>query len=188
MREFIITPGETWWISEQESEARRIYTDGRGHVPEAFANALWDGDSIGFWDGETLVAHTIRVNHGQYQRAQPDYSNQTSTVERIHRVDRDTIEDEVTVWDPKGLRTPWHVVMRYKQVADSGSRIDMWSCESNNNVIRTPTGSSQFILPGESVKVTRAYKDPDTFYLTATQKKLFAQDEAEDKAKKGAAK
>ncbi len=41
LREFIITPGETWWITEQESEARRIYTDGRGHVPEAFANSLW---------------------------------------------------------------------------------------------------------------------------------------------------
>ncbi len=75
------------------------------------------------------MVHTMRVNHGQYQRAQPDYSSQTSTVERIRKVDRDTIEDEVTVWDPKGLRTPWHVVMRYKQVADSGSRIDMWSCE-----------------------------------------------------------
>ena len=100
-------------------------------------------------------------------------------------VDHDTIVDEVTVWDPKGLRTPWHVVMQYKRVTDVGARIDMWSCESNNNVIRTASGSSQFILPGESVTVTRTYKDPDTFYLTTTQKKLFAQDEAEDMAKQG---
>jgi hypothetical protein len=33
------------------------------------------------------------------------------------------------------------------------------------------------------VAITRTYKDPDTFYLTATQKKLFAQDDAEDAAK-----
>ena len=188
LREFILTPDETWWINEQQSEARRIYTDGRGHVPEATAHGLWDGDSIGFWDNQTLVVHTIRVIHGEYQRSQPDYSYQTSTVERIHMVDQDTIVDEVTVWDPKGLRKPWHVLMEYKRVTDPGARIDMWSCESNNNVIRTASGSSQFILPGESVQITRSYKDPDTFYLTATQAKLFAQDEAEEAAKQGAKK
>ena len=177
LREFIVTPDETWWINEQESEARRIYTDARGHVPEDAAHPLWDGDSIGFWDGQTLVVHTIRVIHGQYQRSEPDYSYQTSTVERIRMVNHDTIEDELTVWDPKGLLKPWHVVMRYKRVTDPGVRIDMWSCESNNNVIRSSTGGSQFILPGESVTITRAYRDPDTFYLTPEQKKLFAEDE-----------
>jgi hypothetical protein len=185
LREFILTPDETWWINEQQSEARRIYTDGRGHVPDDNAHGLWDGDSIGFWDHQTLVVHTIRLIHGEYQRSQPDYSYQTSTVERIHMADHDTMVDEVTVWDPKGLRKPWHVFMQYKRVTDRGARIDMWSCESNNNVIRTASGSSQFILPGESVAVTRTYKDPDTFYLTTTQKKLFAQDEAEDTAKQG---
>jgi len=183
LREFIVTPDETWWINEQESEARRIYTDDRGHVPDEAARPLWDGDSIGFWDGQTLVVHTIRVIHGQYQRSEPDYSYQTSTVERIHMVNHDTIEDELTVWDPKGLVKPWHVVMRYKRVTDPGVRIDMWSCETNNNVIRSPTGGSQFILPGESLTITRAYRDPETFYLTAEQKKLFAEDEAEDGAK-----
>jgi hypothetical protein len=184
LREFIVTPSETWWINEQQSEARRIYTDGRGHIPDAEAQPLWDGDSIGFWDGQTLVVHTIRVTHGEYQRTQPDYSTQTSTVERIRQVDHDTIEDEVAVWDPKGLRTPWHVVMHYKRVNTAGSRIDMWSCETNNNVVRTPTGGSQFILKGETISVQRSYKDPDTFYLTEAQKKLFAEDEAEDNARK----
>lgn len=184
LREFIVTPSETWWINEQQSEARRIYTDGRGHIPDAEAQPLWDGDSIGFWDGQTLVVHTIRVTHGEYQRSQPDYSSQTSTLERIHQLDHDTLEDEVTVWDPKGLRTPWHVVMHYKRVNTAGARIDMWSCESNNNVVRTPTGGSQFILKGETVTIRRSYKDPDTFYLTEAQKKLFAEDDAMDAAKK----
>src|SRR5581483_10677257 len=34
LREFIVRPEEVWMINEQQSEARRIYTDGRGHVPE----------------------------------------------------------------------------------------------------------------------------------------------------------
>ena len=181
LREFIVTPSETWWINEQQSEARRIYTDGRGHIPDDAAQPLWTGDSIGFWDGQTLVVHTIRVTHGQYQRSQPDYSTQTSTVERIRMVDSNTMEDEVTVWDPKGLRKPWHVVFRFTRVTNPGARIDMWSCDANNNVVRTATGGSQFILKGETATVVHQYKDPDTFYLTETQKKLFAEDEAEDR-------
>jgi hypothetical protein len=184
LREFNVTPDETWWINEQESEARRIYTDDRGHIPDAAAHPLWDGDSIGFWDGQTLVVHTIRVVHGQYLRSEPDYSYQTSTVERIHMMNHDTIEDDLTVWDPKGLLKPWHVVMLYRRVTDPGVQIDMWSCETNNNVIRSSTGGSQFILPGEAVTITRTYREPDTFYLTAAQKKLFAEDEAEDEAQR----
>jgi hypothetical protein len=180
LREFIVTPSQTWWITEQQSEARRIYTDGRGHIPEDDAQATWTGDSIGFWDGQTLVVHTIRVTHGQYQRSQPDYSKQTSTVERIRMVDPNTIEDQVTVWDPKGLLKPWKVVFKFNRVTTQGSHIDMWSCNANNNVVRTPTGGSQFILKGETATVVHQYKDPDTFYLTDTQKKLFAEDEAED--------
>ena len=126
--------------------------------------------------------HTIRVIHGQYQRSQPDYSDRTSTLERIRMLNHDSIEDDVTVWDPHGLLKPWHIVMHYKRVTDPGSRIDMWSCESNNNVVRTAQGGSQFILPGETVQVTRKYRDPDTFFLTDTQKKLFAEDAAEESA------
>lgn len=180
LREFIVTPDQTWWINEQQSETRRIYTDGRGHVPEEAAQSLWDGDSIGFWDGDTLVVHTIRVIHGQYQRNQPDYSYQTSTVERIRVSDPNTIEADITVWDPKGLRQPWHVVHHFTRATHAGARIDMWSCETNNNVVRTPAGGSQFILPGETVTMQRAYKDPNTFYLSEAQKKLFAEDEAEE--------
>ena len=55
----------------------------------------------------------------------------------------------------------------------------MWSCEANNNVVRTASGGSQQILRGETVTIQRKYKDPDTFYLTEAQKKLFAEDAAE---------
>ncbi len=173
LREFIVTPQETWLVNEQQSEVRRIYTDGRGHMPQDEAKPLWTGDSIGFWDGDTLVVHTISVTHGQYQRQNPDYSESTSTLERMRMVGPNLIEDDVTVWDPKGLSAPWHVVDHYGRVTTPHARIDMWSCEANNNVVRTADGSTQFILPGETVTVKRAYREPDAFYLTEAQKKLF---------------
>lgn len=161
LREFIVRPEQNWWINEQESEARRIYTDGRGHVPDDEAFALWEGDSIGFWDGDTLVIHTIRVKPGQYQRAQPDYSDQASTVERVRKIDANTIQDDITVWDPPALAKPWRVLQTYVRVASTHVRIDMWSCEENNNVVKAGDGASTFILPGEP-----GYKDPSKI-LTA---------------------
>lgn len=183
LREFIVTPSETWWIKEPASEVRRIYTDGRGHIPDDAARPLWEGDSIGFWDGQTLVVHTISVVHGEYQRLQPDYSNETSTVERIRMINHNTIEDDVTVWDPKGLRKPWHMIDHYTRVTSPGERIDQWSCENNNNSVRTPSGGTDILLPGETRTVKRSYREPYVWYLSEVQKKLFAGDEAQEASK-----
>lgn len=156
LREFIVRPEEVWWITEQQSEVRRIYTDGRGHVPEAEAYPLWEGDSIGFWDGDTLVVHTISNKEGQYNRGQPDYSEKVSVVEKIRKVDANTIEDDITVYDPLSLVEPWHVASRFVRVSTPNLRINMWSCEENNNVVKTSDGGTSLILKGE-----KGYKDPD---------------------------
>jgi hypothetical protein len=154
LREFVVTPEETWLIAEQQSEARRVYTDGRAHVPDDEAFPLWEGDSIGFWDGDTLVVHTNNLKPGQYQRGQPDYSDKTTSVERIRRTSPDVITDEVWVYDPASLLDPWHVAIHYERVNEP-VRINMWSCAENNNVVKTGDGASTFILPGE-----RGYQDP----------------------------
>ena len=156
LREFIVRPEAVWWITEQQSEVRRIYTDGRGHVPEDEAYPLWEGDSVGFWAGDTLVVHTINNKEGQYNRGQPDYSDKVSVVEKIRKVSANAIEDDITVYDPLSLMEPWHVVNRFVRVTTPNLRINMWSCEENNNVIKAADGATQFILKGE-----QGYKDPN---------------------------
>jgi hypothetical protein len=156
-REFILRPEQVWLSTEQQSEFRRVYTDGRGHVAEDEAYPLWEGDSIGFWDGAILVVHTNNLKEGQYQRQQPDYSDQVTTVEEIRKVGPDRIEDRITVYDPVGLTRPWTTIQSYHRVTDTPSlRINMWSCSENNNVVKTADGASTFILPGEP-----GYKDPE---------------------------
>ena len=160
LREFIVRPETVWLTTEQQSEVRRVYTDGRGHVPDDEAFPLWEGDSIGFWDGDTLVVHTKNMRAGQYQRRQPDYTDQVSTVERIRKIDAQTIEDIVTVYDPPALVKPWRVVNHYIKVdegAQKDLRINMWSCNENNNVVKDESGTTNFILPGEA-----GYKNPST--------------------------
>jgi len=158
LREFITTPSQTWMTNEQQSETRRIYTDGRGHTPEDERYSLWEGDSIGFWDGDTLVIHTISLKQGEWNRSHPEYSDQTETVELVRKNKEGLIETRMTVYDPESLQKPWHVIYGSQPVTTPDLRINMWTCNENNNVVKTAEGVTQFVLPGEA-----GYKDPKTF-------------------------
>jgi len=61
-----------------------------------------------------------------------------------------------TVYDPLSLVEPWHVANRFVRVTTPNLRINMWSCEENNNVVKASDGGTQLILKGE-----KGYKDPD---------------------------
>jgi hypothetical protein len=161
LREFITTPNETWMTNEQQSETRRIYTDGRGHIPADEAFPLFEGDSIGFWDGDTLVIHTVSMKPGSWNRSQPEYSDKTETVELVKKNANGNIETRMTVYDPESLQKPWHVIWGSRPEKTPGLRINMWSCNENNNVVKTAEGITQFVLPGEA-----GYKDPDTLIHT----------------------
>jgi hypothetical protein len=148
LREFVVTPGQTWLINEMVNDIRRIYTDGRDHIPEADRYPLWNGDSIGFWDGGKLVIHTSSLRSGQYQRTQPEYSEQVETVEIWEKTDDRTLLAHVWVYDPPSLVEPWYSKHTYLKLTneDKSLRIHYWDCgeNQNNTVIQTENGSSQF--------------------------------------------
>jgi len=148
LREFIVTPKQTWLINEMVNDIRRVYTDGRGHVPEEDRYPLYNGDSIGFWDGDHLVIHTNQLQAGIYQRAHPDYTEQVETVEIWHKGDPTTLLADVWVYDPPALAEPWYVQQAYKKVDEQGGnlRIRYWNCgeNQNNSVYQTKDGTTQF--------------------------------------------
>jgi len=148
LREFIVTPKQTWLINEMVNDIRRVYTDGRGHVPEEDRYPLYNGDSIGFWDGDHLVIHTNQLQAGIYQRAHPDYTEQVETVEIWHKGDPTTLLADVWVYDPPALVEPWYVQQAYKKVDEQGGnlRIRYWNCgeNQNNSVYQTKDGTTQF--------------------------------------------
>jgi hypothetical protein len=148
LREFIVTPDQTWLINEMVNDIRRIYTDGRSHPPEADRYPLYNGDSVGFWDGDKLVIHTNQLKEGIYQRAHPDYSNQVETVEIWYKADDKALVADVWVYDPPSLVEPWFTRQRYLKLSDPDKhlRIRYWHCGENENnaVIQTSEGSTQF--------------------------------------------
>jgi hypothetical protein len=148
LREFIVTPEQTYLFSETMNNLRRVYTDGREHPPPADAYPLYYGDSIGFWTGKTLVIHTTQVTAGIFHRNDPQYSEQLDAVEVWNKVDPETILVDVWVYDPQTLLEPWYVRQTYKQVPnpDNYLRINYWFCgeNPNNAVVETKEGTSQF--------------------------------------------
>ena len=148
LREFVVTPDQTWLMNEMVNDVRRIYTDGRDHIPESDRYPLYNGDSIGFWDGPNLVIHTNQLQAGIYQRAQPDYTDQVETVEIWHKLDDKTIGADVWVYDPPALQEPWFTKQSYQKLSndDKGLRIRYWNCSENQNnaVHQTNQGETKF--------------------------------------------
>jgi hypothetical protein len=148
LREFVVTPDQTWLMNEMVNDVRRIYTDGRGHVPEADRYPLYDGDSIGFWDGDKLIIHTNQLHSGIYQRRNPDFTDQVETVEIWQKVNPKLIEVDVWVYDPPALLEPWYTKQSYARLddPDKSLRVRYWHCgeNQNNSVEQTEGGSTQF--------------------------------------------
>ena len=148
LKEFVVTPQQVYLINEMQNEMRRVYTDGRDHPSEADAYPLWEGDSIGFWNGDKLVIHTSQMRAGQYQRIQPFYTEQVETVEIWQKTDPTTMVVDVWAFDPPALREPWYTRQVYKQLSndDASLRIRYWNCGENQNnaVEKTETGTSDF--------------------------------------------
>jgi hypothetical protein len=148
LRDFAVTPKQTWLINEMMNEVRRVYTDGRGHPAPEDAYPLWEGDSIGFWDADKLVIHTTQMRSGQYQRIQPSYSEQVEVVEIWQKTDDDTLSVDVWVYDPPALIEPWYTEQVYKKLTndDNFLRIRYWDFNENQNneVIENEKGTSDF--------------------------------------------
>jgi len=149
LHEFMIAPHQTLLINEMVNDVRRVYTDGRDHTAEDDAYASWNGDTVGFWDGDILVTHTKYLMSGQYQRGvQPNYSDEVTTVERWKKVDPKTLQVDVWVFDPKNLAKPWYTRQSYARLTNDDHllRLRYWDCRenSNNDIIVTDEGTSQF--------------------------------------------
>ena len=103
--EFVQLPGRVLILSEKDHWVRRIYTDGRGH-PDGYP-ITWMGYSIGKWDGDTLVIDTVGINDRTWisELGYP-HSDALHIVERIRRVDYNTLEIESVYNDPKAYTKP----------------------------------------------------------------------------------
>lgn len=129
--EVLITPEQSVFIFAGR-EIRHVYTDGRSHPPN---DELWPlpwGDSIGRWEGDTLVVDTVSVQQeaGLSPHA-PMLSAAARFSERIRKVGNDRLEDVMTITDPVALTHPWTLTVPYTRVT-SIDRLFHGDCMQND--------------------------------------------------------
>jgi hypothetical protein len=104
--QIVQTSGEVIMLFEWDSMRHQIHTDGREH--DSALGPLWMGDSIGHWEGDTLVADTVNFNDKTWlDRIGHPHSEALHVIEHIRRLDRDHLQDDVTIDDPKAYSKPW---------------------------------------------------------------------------------
>jgi len=103
----IQTPEYIVFLHERMSW-RVVPLDGRPHVPDTIR--LWQGDSLGRWDGDTLVIDTTNLNGKTWLNEAGEFvSYAEHVVERITPTGPDTLRYQATVADPVAYARPWSI-------------------------------------------------------------------------------
>jgi hypothetical protein len=116
-------------IHESIQVLRQIYMN-RQHRNDLYPT--YSGDSIGKWEGDTLVVDTIGFNDKTWVDMDGGlpHSEAMHVIERIRRTDHDTLVDDMTIEDPKTFTKPITAQQVYK--LKPGWEIQEYVCEENN--------------------------------------------------------
>jgi hypothetical protein len=112
---FVQTPKQVWMIYSGNQEVRRIYLD----VPHtANPKPSWYGESVGHYEGDTLVVDTIAQNDKTFiDNYRTPHTEKLHVVERWSLVDGGKmLEVNVTIEDPDTFNARWSAIQRYRRV------------------------------------------------------------------------
>jgi hypothetical protein len=123
-------PDMITFLSESQNVFRIIYTDGRPHYEDTKDYPEWAGDSIGHWEGDTLVVDTVNVMPQTWlDTAGHEHSDKLHMTEKFRLADRNTLEMIVTYDDPVFFVKPFTTRRLTKR--QIGDRILSHSCLEN---------------------------------------------------------
>ena len=103
---FVQPRGYVIAMSDQYQSARMIALDGRPHIGKDLK--LYMGDSVGRWEGNTLVTDVTSLNGRPRLSMVGDFiSNNAHITERIQFHSRDKMTYSATITDPRVFTRPW---------------------------------------------------------------------------------
>lgn len=116
--DIIQAPEVMVWYNDYARSERRIFLDGREHPTgedERTAGPSYSGHSTGHWEGNTLVVETVGMINAYFDETSAPHSDKLTMTERIRLIDKDMIENEMTLVDPEAFTRPWVVKRYYKR-------------------------------------------------------------------------
>ena len=141
-------PTAVYMISGFMNSLRIVYTDGREHTPEDYVIRTFNGESIGRWEGDTLVVDTRSFIDHHHWMDQGGMSipagGQLRIIERIRlNKETDQLEIEYIMTDPENWDGEWRHTKYFNRVNDVD--IAEVSCLPNLNENMLSTGSEALV-------------------------------------------
>ena len=117
-------------LFEQNTWFHVVYIDGRQHPKDL--EPTWFGNSIGKWDGDTLVIDTIGFNgRTRLDTIGHPHSDKLHLIQRLTLTDPTHIAYEMTIDDPVMYTRPWKNTRVFTKMKP-GEELIEYSCEENN--------------------------------------------------------
>ena len=137
-------PGYVALLHEIDHSTRVIPTDGRPHLPPTIRQ--WQGDSVGHWEGNTLVVDTTNFTGLTTFRGSGE---KLHLIERFTRINPNTVTYRFTVEDFDTWDKPWTAEI---PLTKTEGPVYEWACHEGNTMITT-------ILRGARVAEAEAAKN-----------------------------
>lgn len=136
--EILYSPGRVSILTEAYQQVRRIYLDGTEleEDPDLFFN----GNSVGRWEGNTLVVESNGFSLQTVLAPGLDHSDKMRVHERIYLQAPGQLIDEMSITDPEVLTAPFVVRIAYK--LDNSFPIREYVCAENNRLTTDGNGAN----------------------------------------------
>jgi hypothetical protein len=133
--QLVQTPNQVTMLYEYAHTVRNVFMNSahpKGPIE------WWMGDSRGKWDGDTLVVDVMHFNDQTwFDKAGNHHSEELHVVERYTPIDRDHIQYDVTIEDPKVFTRPWKMSMPLYRRIERNMQILDYECAAFDEAFST---------------------------------------------------
>jgi hypothetical protein len=143
----IQTPQEVLMVNSFDSQVRRVYMNAQ-HISNP--KPSWYGDSVGHYEGDTLVVDTIGLNDKSVLTNGVPHTAQLHVVERFRLMENGTqLQAEFTVDDPGTFNAPWSGIVTYRRRGGAAELTETPCAESSalNGGAWFPQGTGSEVIP-----------------------------------------
>ena len=146
--ELLMTPHQVQLLGGTADNFIRKIHIGRQHVQEV---PQWFGETVGFWNGDTLVAWTANVQAWGLQHSLFEFSNEMEVIE-VFRPNPDGGRPivETTFYDPEAFLQPLNLVTPWVldvAIDDPEKRFVVKQCRTQSTIVNGPDGRPTQLLP-----------------------------------------
>ncbi|MBI3047245.1 MAG: hypothetical protein HYY76_02945 [Acidobacteria bacterium] len=133
--QIVQTPNQVTILYEYAHAVRNIFMNSphpKGPIE------WWMGDSRGRWEGDTLVVDVVHFNDQTwFDKAGNHHSEQLHVVERYTPIDRDHLQYEAAIEDPKVFTRPWKMSMPLYRRIERNMQLLEYECAAFDEAFRT---------------------------------------------------